>query len=355
MHMISFQQFIEQAKRSRPPLLTNYLPRIRFSALQVIGACVLLCYTGGILFFLNACIQDSSLLDQETKELIFFFLLFCVLGWIGLFYSLKQSSKEHRKIYPISRSVRIYDTGVLIVGLILWVLIFGRENPLQEMDTFLSMIVLFSLSAYFLCPWRSKKAYQGTPLIRLFSILGIKATIADKNPFQSVKCYSDISVPVSFSLAINGQNIIFARVKTFGLTYKSFHENGQDIIFTGVKTIDYAKYHNAHKYMIFSIPYSQKRNLDKIIQILKQFLDTTTGQSLTFHTPVIRCIHEQVNDRIEILFVLQSRFFNTPDFYENQYFYYDETAACQLYNDISKLYHNLENCFNNEIHTSNRQ
>ncbi len=38
MHMISFQQFIEQAKRSRPPLLTNYLPRIRFSALQVIGA-----------------------------------------------------------------------------------------------------------------------------------------------------------------------------------------------------------------------------------------------------------------------------------------------------------------------------
>ena len=38
MNMISFQQFIEQAKRSRPPLLTNYLPRIRFSALQVIGA-----------------------------------------------------------------------------------------------------------------------------------------------------------------------------------------------------------------------------------------------------------------------------------------------------------------------------
>ena len=89
--MISLQKFIEKAKSSNPPLIKNYIPRMRFSVLQIIGVFLLVLYTSGILLFLCKCKQDPS--SCENTSFVYGFSFLCVLGWFGWLYSLKYSLK----------------------------------------------------------------------------------------------------------------------------------------------------------------------------------------------------------------------------------------------------------------------
>ncbi|MBR6412030.1 MAG: hypothetical protein IKS41_02580 [Alphaproteobacteria bacterium] len=348
--MISFIEFVNKVENAKPPILKKYKKKVRLTNLQGIGLCLLVLFSFFVPIGLWGSYEEHGRFQDDDLFVAFFFLITLGIGWAFSIYSIKHFTlKEKRKIYNPTSPTKLWDALVVISAIC--VFFFGCTGILPDFISIsLALLSILCPIGYFLSPWRERQVKARIPLFQLLSILGWEQKLHDEqHPFFFSKYGKEqdyqVRVPYYFCFKLNGTPVYIGDIQFW-------HSYGRGSALE-LETIT------------FNIPdYNQDENI--IVENIKKFISSPTGQDLFFHQSMPKYFVEKKVGRLEISFPIVGdievsttdeyegkdfNFKNTfssvwadlkkikihPNFYQNTYFYYTREDLDTIYKDVQTL------------------